>query len=136
MQDREEESLERTVERVSKLPPFRCDPAALANLEEELKRHFGENRRRLVTTIELDLPGEKLSFNSVRELMEYPRLPAHVRSFSLEMLDLETSRSCTFGKQMFGGAAISADADRESWCAGAVEIGRSFALRPSSGIPL
>ena len=117
--------MKREVEREQKLPSFRIGVAELEVLFDRLLALFPEPED-VHCSIDITLKSEKLEFESVAELKRYESLKGEITKFSL-WLSRGDKRISLRSSGVFGGrGAISAKADSEAWCAGALETASSF----------
>lgn len=121
--------MKREVERDKKLPSFAITIEELEILWEKLHSLFDSNNtKKLYTSIDIKLPSESLSFDSVNELKEYKSLPDEIKNFSLRLSNNEkriSIRSSGFGLSP-SEYTIDTNAENEAWCAGAIETAYSF----------
>jgi hypothetical protein len=117
--------MKREVEREQKLPSFKIGIAELEVLFDRLVALFPEPEN-VHCSIDLNLKSEKLEFDNVAELKQYGSLNGEVTKFSL-WLSQGGKRIWLRSSGVFGGrSAISAKAENEAWCAGAIETASSF----------
>ena len=113
--------MKREVSRDRNIPAFRIALADLGALLERLEPLFAEGR--FFSTITVSLKNEELKFDTVAEIAAFKGLPAQVTSFKLWIYGGgNKSLSLRSGGFFGSSAAISACADNEAWCAGAVEV--------------
>lgn len=74
--------MKREVERERKLPPFRIGVAELEVLFDRLHSLF-PGPSKVQCSVELTLKSEKLEFDTVAEIKQYPALKGKVKKFSL-----------------------------------------------------
>lgn len=115
----------RSIERTKRFPPFRCDAAEIERFTQEIFAEFKDGDPRL--SINVVLPGEELTFSVWDELRQAEGLPALVTEWSLSIHDQKQSRRCSISSRYDNYAHVHATSTSEAWCAGLVEIVRSFA---------
>jgi hypothetical protein len=117
--------MKREVEREQKLPPFRIGIPELEVLFDRLLALFPEPEN-VHCSVDLNLKSEKLEFSSAAELRQYGLLRGEITVFSLYLAQ-GGKRISLRSSGVFGGAgAITAKAESEAWCAGAIETATSF----------
>lgn len=117
--------MKREVEREQKLPSFRIGVAELEVLFDRLLALFPEPDE-VHTSVDITLKSEKLEFDNVAELKQYGLLKGEITKFSL-WISQGGKRISMRSSGIFGGrGAISAKADNEAWCAGAIETASSY----------
>lgn len=121
--------MKRKVERKKKLPSFAITIEELENLWEKLHSLFDSNNtEKLYTSIDIKLPSESLSFDSVNELKEYKKLPDEIKNFSLCLW--KNGKRISINSYGFSLSPteynIYTSAEDEAWCAGAIETAYSF----------
>lgn len=117
--------MKREVEREQKLPSFKIGIAELEVLFDRLLALFPEPEK-VHCSVDLNLKSEKLEFDSIAELRQYSSLKGQITKFSL-WLSQGNKRITLRSSGVFGGrGAISAKAESEAWCAGAIETATSF----------
>lgn len=124
--------MKREVEREQKLPPFHIGIAELEVLFDRLLALFPEPSK-VHCSIDLSLKSEKLKFDNVAEIKECNSLKGKITKFTL-WLSQDGKRILILSSTLFGNrGTISAKAENEAWCAGAVETVTSFlqSHRPS-----
>src|SRR5580704_16581129 len=79
-------------------------------------------------SIQIRLPLEQLEFANPEELRQYPHLPSRVTNFHVRLSDLQKGHRVVIssGKPRHFRAEVSATAETEAWCGGAVEAVFSF----------
>lgn len=117
--------MKREVEREQKLPAFRIGVAELEVLFDRLRALFPESED-IHCSIDITLKSEKLEFESVAELKQYELLRGEITKFSLWLSGGGKRVSLRSSGFLGGRGAISAKADSEAWCAGALETAISF----------
>lgn len=117
--------MKREVEREQKLPAFEIGIAELEVLHDRLLALFPQPEE-VHCSIDITLKSEKLEFESVAELKKYESLKGAITKFSL-WLSCGGKRISLRSSSLFGGrGGVSAKADNEAWCAGAIETATSF----------
>ena len=116
--------MRKEVSRARKLPAFKIDLADFGNLVCKIAELFDEGQFKL--SIDVDLKGQKYSFDSVEEMHNCIDLPDQLKSFSL--FAFGEGRYISFHAGGFIGTPASVDtkASSEAWCAGAVEVVYQF----------
>lgn len=118
--------MKREVKREKRLPAFSINVDELGILWTRLIALFDENQT-VYSTIKISLPSEELEFDTIEELKQYPQLKGKITKFSLWLSQARTRhisiRSSSF---LNSQAEVSASADNEAWCAGAIETTFSF----------
>jgi hypothetical protein len=117
--------MKREVEREKKLPAFSLTLGELETLWGRLQGLFeGQN---IYTSLTITFAKEKLEFKNVEELKQYNDLKGRITDFSLLLSNYLGRRlSIRSGGLFYGRAEVSATAENEAWCAGAVETASSF----------
>lgn len=117
--------MKREVERDQKLTSFKIGIAELEVLVDRLLGLFPDPEK-VHCSVDINLKTEKLEFESVAELKQYSSLKGVVTKFQL-WLSQDGKRISLRSGGIFGGrGSISAKADNEAWCAGAIETVSSF----------
>ncbi|PIX55662.1 MAG: hypothetical protein COZ50_01565 [Zetaproteobacteria bacterium CG_4_10_14_3_um_filter_54_28] len=117
--------MKREVERTRKIPAFSIEIGELEALWQRLVALF-ENSGDVYGSINIEFPKEKLEFKDVEELRQYPDLKGKVTNFSL-WLSKDGRRVSIRSSSLFNPqAVVSATAESEAWCAGALETVHSF----------
>lgn len=123
--------MKREVERKLKLPAFSVSVSQLGVLISRLTELFSEEDK-LHLSIDVTLKSEKLSFDSIDELMSYPHLRGGITEFSVWILQYGSANrmvSIVSGSFLFDSrSTVSAKAETEAWCAGVLETVHSFML--------
>jgi hypothetical protein len=119
--------MKRTVNREKVIPAFAIGIGDLEALIERILKLFDSDQR-IYLTIKASLPSEELQFESVADLQSYPRLPDRIGKFSIWVSQNgDRHISITSGSlRISPEARVSASANDEAWCAGAVETVYSF----------
>ncbi|MDD2611012.1 MAG: hypothetical protein PHX60_15270 [Giesbergeria sp.] len=118
--------MKREVKREKRLPAFSINVDELEILWKRLIALFDENQT-VYSTIKISLPSEELEFDTIEELKQYPQLKGNITRFSLWFS--QASKRCISIKSsslLNSQAGVSASADNEAWCAGAIETTFSF----------
>lgn len=125
--------MKREVERKQKLPAYAISVSQLSVLVARLTDLFqGQDKDKVNITIRITLKNEKLSFDSIDELLAYPELRGRVADFSVWASQYNSGRRVwlSSGSLLFDSrSTIHAEAESEAWCAGAIETVQSF-LQP------
>lgn len=80
-------------------------------------------------SIDIELKNEKLSFVDVNELVAYPDLRGKIADFSVWVYNYRSGHRISIssgGRRFRTHSTVSAKADTEAWCAGAIETVHSF----------
>lgn len=119
--------MKREVERKQKLPAFSITVSELGVLLPRLIALF-EDQDKVSVTIRVVLKNEKLSFDSIDELTAYPHLRGRITDFSVWLSHYNSGRrvSISSGTIFDSRSTVSAEAESEAWCAGAIETVQSF----------
>lgn len=118
--------MERKVDRERKLSAFEIDLGDLEALLQRLCQLF-DSQAVVRCKIEISLKQESLTFKSVDEIKEYGALKGSVAKFFIRIFDMNCrSISVSSGCRIFYQATVSANAESEAWCAGAIETVTSF----------
>jgi hypothetical protein len=120
-----EEKMKREVSRESALPAFSLEIGDLELLWGRLLALF-DKPGDVYCSIDIKLPSESLEFKNISELKEYSALLGRITKFRLWLS--QGGRRISIRSASFLGTRpeVSATADSEAWCAGAVETVRSF----------
>ncbi len=120
--------MKREVSRDRNIPAFRIALADLGALLERLEPLFPEGK--FSPTVTISLKNEELKFDTIAEIAAFKGLPAQVTTFKLWIYG-GAGKSLSLRTGSFFGASttVSASADNEAWCAGAVEVVWQF-LQP------
>jgi hypothetical protein len=117
--------MKREVERDQKLTSFKIGVAELEVLVGRLIELFPEPEN-VHCSVDINLKTEKLEFESVAELKQCISLKGEATKFQL-WLSQDGKRISLMSGGIFGGrGSISAKANNEAWCAGAIETVSSF----------
>jgi hypothetical protein len=117
--------MKREVERKKKLPAFSFGIGELEILWGRLLALF-DSSETVHCNIEIKLPSENLKFESIEELKRYTQLRGRITKFSL-WLSQGGRRVLITSSYSFGfPPEVSATAETERWCAGAIETVFSF----------
>lgn len=119
--------MKREVERKQKLPAFSITVSQLGVLIPRLLALF-EEQDKVSVTIRVILKSERLSFDSIEELVAYPDLRGHITDFSVWLSHYSSGRRIwiSSGTVFDSRSTVSAEAELEAWCAGAIETVHSF----------
>ena len=117
--------MKKQVNRKRKLPAFSLSIGELEVLWSRLKKLF-DDPADIYARIDFRLPSEQLEFANFEELKQYPHPPSRVANFDICLSQNE--RRITIRSQWLLGsrATVSATAESEAWCAGAIETVLSF----------
>lgn len=117
--------MKREVEREKSLPSFEIDVVELEVLISRLTSLF-DDPDDVYCSIDIRLKNEALEFSSVDEIKGYKSLKGKVTNFSVWLS--KGGMSITIRTNMFISSlvTVSAKADNEAWCAGAIETVDSF----------
>jgi hypothetical protein len=123
--------MKREVERKLKLPAFSISVSQLGLLMTRLLALF-EGEEKVHVSIDATLKNEKLSFESIGELTSYPHLRGRITDFSIWLSQYGAAGrrvSILSGSLPFDSrSTVSAKAETEAWCAGAIETVHSFLM--------
>jgi hypothetical protein len=117
--------MKREVRREAKLPAFSITLAELELLWGKLVALF-DTPEGIYAMIDVTLPSEQLEFRNVEELRNYNALPSQITSFWISLSKGERSVNIRMGSFLIR-PEVSAKAESEVWCAGAVECVMTFA---------
>lgn len=118
--------MKREVMREKRLPAFSIGIDEFGILLERLIALFDESKE-IYTTIKISLPLEVLEFDTIEELKQYPGLKGKITKFSLSLRQMGTESISINSNSLFHSQSeVSARADNEAWCAGAIETTFSF----------
>ncbi|MEP6933764.1 MAG: hypothetical protein ABI988_07495 [Nitrospirota bacterium] len=119
--------MKRDVERKRTLPAFSLGIGELEALWERLVVLF-EDPGKVHGQIEITLPMETLKFDNLEELKRYARLRGRITNFWILFSQNSRRISIRSRSGIFspGPPEVSASAESEAWCAGAVETVYSF----------
>lgn len=118
--------MKREVKREKKLPAFSITVADFEVLWGRLLALF-ENTDKVYSSIEINLPTEKLEFNDIEELKTYASGNGKIRNFSFYLSSNGRRVSVrSYGFLSKSNMEVMAYGDSESWCAGAIETVYSF----------
>lgn len=113
--------VKREVSRDRRIPAFRIALADLGVLFERLEPLFSGGE--FSPTITVSLKNEELKFESIDELSTFKGLPVQITSFKIWIYGGKgNSLSLKCGGFLGSPASVSAFADNEAWCAGAIEV--------------
>lgn len=111
--------MKREISRDRKLPVFKIGLADLELLIERLTPLFPNNKCRV--SIDVEFQNNKISFDNIDELRDYPGLPDKLSNVRLWMSN-DDSRFSLYPGGYFGSfASISAKSGDEVWCATILE---------------
>lgn len=118
--------MKREVKREKRLPAFSIGIDELGILWTRLIALFDDSQE-IYSTIKISLPSEELEFDTIEELKQYPQLKGKITKFSLRLSQIGT-RNISIRSNSFlnSQSEVSACADNEAWCAGAIETTFSF----------
>lgn len=118
--------VKKEVSRERKLPAFSLSIGELEALWSHLIRELFDDPGDIRARIQIWLPSEQLEFANLEELKQYPHLPSRVTNFDIWLS--QTERRIAIGPRWRSGfrARVSATAETEAWCAGAIETVFSF----------
>ncbi|WP_029934686.1 hypothetical protein [Thiomicrospira pelophila] len=117
--------MKREVEREKNLPAFELDIVELGVLVDRLVALF-DNPDSVRCSIDFKLKNEFLEFDSVEEIKNYKELKGKVNGFVVRISrgdKVVSIRTYSFIRSL---VTVSAKADNEAWCAGAIETVYSF----------
>jgi len=117
--------MKREVEREKKIPAFSINLGELEALWERLLALFN-NTENVYGSIEIALSKEKLEFDNIEELKEYPDLKGKITDFSISLLKDSRRVYLRSGSFFNPKSVVRASAETEAWCAGTVETVISF----------
>jgi hypothetical protein len=118
--------MKREVSRARKIPAFKMALADLGALLVRLTPLFDGGK--FSPTITISLKNEELRFESFEELSAFTGLPTQITSFRV-WINAGDKTLSLYSSGFMSGASVSASADNEAWCAGAVEVVWQF-LQP------
>lgn len=116
--------MRREVRREAKLPAFSLTLVELELLWSRLTALF-DTPEGIYGTIDITLPSEQLEFRSVEELKNYNALPPQITRFWIRLAKGERNVNIRMG-QFLSRPEVSAHAETEVWCAGAIECVTTF----------
>lgn len=119
--------MKREVSRDRNLPAFKMALTDLGVLLVRLAPLFDGGK--FSPTITISLKNEELKFESFEELSAFTGLPSYITSFRVWIYGGDKTLSLRSSGILGSGASVSASADNEAWCAGAVEVVWQF-LQP------
>jgi hypothetical protein len=117
--------VKKEVERERKLPAFSLSIGELEALWVRLTALF-DDPDNIFTSVVIRLPSEELKFKNLEELRQYLGLPSRVTNFYIWLAQKERHIAIRSQRQWGVRARVSATAEAEAWCAGAVETVFSF----------
>jgi len=117
--------MEREVEREKKLPAFSIRLGELEALWQRLLSLY-DNAENVYGSIDITLSAEKLEFDNIEELKQYPGLKGKITNFSLRVSKGGRRVYLRSGSFLNSECIVSAAAETEAWCAGAIETVFSF----------
>jgi hypothetical protein len=117
--------MKREVERERVLPAFSLSVGELELLVSRLVNLF-DDPSKVYSSIDVRLPSEKLAFSTVNELSEYKQLPSRIASFSIWLSHQDKRVVVRSGQMIATRAHVSAKAETEHWCAGAIDTAYTF----------
>jgi hypothetical protein len=118
--------VKKEVSRERELPAFSLSISELEALWSRLTKLFNDSAH-LYTTVEIELPLQKLKFENLEELKEYKHLPSRVTNFDIWLSQEERRITIGSHQRRWGSrATVRATAEAEAWCAGAIETVFSF----------
>ena len=117
--------MKREVQRERGLPAFSVGIGELEVLCKRMSEQF-EKPEDVYISIHLTLPSESLEFKSIEELKQYSALRGQITKFRLWFSQGGRHVSIRSGSSFGSRPEISATAETEAWCAGAIETVYSF----------
>ena len=117
--------MKREVRRERALPAFSVGIGELEVLYRRLIDQF-DNPEDVYVIIELTLPSESLEFRSIEELRQYSDLRGRITKFRLWFSQGGRHVSIRSSSLLGSRPEVSASAETEAWCAGAIETVSSF----------
>lgn len=117
--------MKREVRRERALPAFSVGIGELEVLCRRLTEQF-DRPDDVYIKIELTLPSENLEFRSIEELRQYSDLRGRITKFRLWFSQGERHVSIRSSSFFGSRPEVSASAETEAWCAGAIETVYSF----------
>ncbi len=117
--------MKREVKRERALPAFSVGIGELEVLCKRLTEQF-DSPEDVYIKIELTLPSESLEFRSIEELRQYSNLRGRITKFRLWFSQGERHVSIRSSSLLGSRPEVSASAETEAWCAGAIETVYSF----------
>lgn len=117
--------MKREVKRERALPAFSIGIGELEVLCKRLTEQF-EKPEDVYVSIDITLPSESLEFKGVEELKQYSTLRGRITKFRLWFS--QGGRNVSIRSSSFLGSQpeVSATAETEAWCAGALETVSAF----------
>lgn len=119
--------MKREVRREKILPAFALEIGDLESLLKRLLTLF-DKPDDVYCSIDITLPSENLKFNNIKEFKEYSALPSRITKFAFRLTQDNRYVSIITDQFFRSRPEVSASADSEAWCAGAVETVYSFIL--------
>ena len=116
--------MKKEISRERDLPAFKTDLAGIGFLIDKLLSLFPEGKCH--TSITIKTNNEEFSFEAAHEVANVRELPDRVTSFSLRISEGDRRLFFYPGGFMGSAARITAVADSEAWCAGAIETALQF----------
>jgi len=117
--------VKKQVNRERKLPAFSLSTGELEVLWSRLRKLF-DDPADIYVRIQIRLPSEQLEFANFEELKQYPHLPSRVTNFDIWLSQNERHITIRSQWRLGSRATVSATAESEAWCAGAIETVFSF----------
>jgi hypothetical protein len=117
--------MNREVEREKRIPAFSIKISELEALWVRLSSLFDDTQK-ILGSINITLPKEKLEFVNIEELKNYSNLKGVVTNFSLSLSQSGRRIYISSGSFVTPKSVVSANSETEAWCAGAVETVLSF----------
>ena len=117
--------MKREVERKKKLPAFSLGMGELEVLYGRLLELF-DTPGKVYISISIKLPSENLQFKNIEELKQYAQLRGRITKFSLYLSQGDRTVSIRSSFSIGNPPEVSATAETERWCAGAIETVYSF----------
>ena len=121
--------MKREIEREERLPAFDLQLGELELLWARLLELFDSNDK-IISSITLSLPSEKLQFDSMAELKDYGKIRGRVTNFSLKASQRGRSVTVKTGGLFNNVPTLKVEAETDIWCAGAVAAAMSI-IRPN-----
>jgi hypothetical protein len=116
--------MKRQVERRRVLGAYAIDMAELGLLWQKCLALVPDDGKTW-SYLSVELPNEKLTFDSYEEFAAAEELPAKIYSYTLTVSASSGNRMTLWGSFM-GAPRVTADGESEAWCAGAIETVAAF----------
>jgi hypothetical protein len=117
--------VKKEVNRERKLPAFSLSLGELEVLWSRLTEQF-DDPADIHARIQIRFSSEQLEFANFEELKQYPRLPPRATNFDVWLSQNERRITIHSQRRLGFRARVSATAETEAWCAGAIETVFSF----------